>query len=839
MGDTLGNTVATGLRPGVLLERWRVEGKIGTGSMSEVWRLRHRELGTLCALKLLRASGPGLRERLLEEGRLQAGVRHVNVVPVLDVLEVHGVPALLMDYVNGGNLAQKLAATGGVPVSRRESLFEGILAGVEAAHRAGLVHCNLSPSRILIEEDEQGQWVPRVSGFGLARSIEEGGSRPERGEVMEHPEWGTPETVSGERAWDPRSDVFALGAIAYALCTGKSPFQAENAATCLKRVARVEWNGPPEGAAGVLGTVMGLCLRVDLGDRPRDAGELRERLKALASARVPTEEPAKTIANPEGWSKGVHGGEGRGARSCTVSLLGVDAKGVGEVFQLVVRIEPGTGEVIAGAGIERDAALAGQVAVQVALGADAGRWRVTWGLSGGVRRLRGSSLGLGLAVAVRAAREGRILREGLAFTGGLDIDGRVVGVEGIDEKVSAARKDGLSLVFLPGKSENGSSRWSLWGWRREEALGAPGETLVRRVEAFDQVWSALYPRRARPDWRWMGVFVVGLLGLSGLGEAFDNRIHGYWTRGLGEEMRAEQVLVLAVPPQADLRGLRARWPVVIRELARKGAGAVVFDIAMSAPDPRDQAIVEAIEEVEREGVAVYLPVRMAEEGERRPGTLGLAQDARLGIVEAREDSVFGEVQAIVAGRGGLAGGPARWHLGVLAAGALINTRGEPKWEEGELRVGSLRLSAPMGEVRLPPAGEVPRANLDALNGLDSLAGKAVFIGLIGAPEDHYRTADGPRAGVEVLALACETVLRQRGLRHTSRGVDGLVAMTLGGLGGLLGRLSRRVVFAGVGLLGAVGVGLALASAGLIVGWTAILAGGVLGVWLAAPRAGAR
>jgi hypothetical protein len=572
-------------------------------------------------------------------------------------------------------------------------------------------------------------------------------------------------------------------------------------------------------------------LRAKVEDRPRDAAELWKRIKEVRAGGTPALELNRgpSVQSGEGEERwGVSTG-----RSGTVSLLGVDSKGNGEVFQLVVRLEPGAGEVIAGAGIERDAALAGQVAVQVALGAEAARWRVIWGVSGGVRRLRGSSLGLGLAVATRAVREGRGLREGVAFTGGLDIDGRVVGVEGVAEKLAAAQKVGLSIVFLPGRPELvglGTRRW-----RGERAQEVPGATRVQEVQTFEQVWSFLFPRSGRPDWRWLGMVGIGLVGLSGFGEALDNRVHGYWTRVLGEELRPEQVLVLAVPPQADLRGLRANWPDVIRDLANKGAGAVVFDIAMSAADPRDGAIVEAVEEVERAGVSVFLPVRMAEGGERPPGSPGLAVDGRLGIVEAREDSVFGEVQAIVVGRGGLGGGPPRWHLGVLAAGALVNAQGSPSWEQGELRVGSLRVAAPLGELRLPPTGEIPRVELDALSGLESVAGKAVFVGLVGAPEDHYRTADGPRAGVEVLALACESVLRQRGIRHMSRGMDCLLGVATAGFGALIGRLSRRRWMGAIGLLVGLTSGVALGSGGLIVGWSTLTLGGVLAVWLASPK----
>src|SRR6187549_220890 len=97
------------IEPGAQIDRYVVEGVLGAGGMAEVYAVRHATLGSPAALKVLRIRSPQLAVRLVREGRAQARLQHPNVVPVLDLFEVDGLPALVMERVDGPSLAQLLA----------------------------------------------------------------------------------------------------------------------------------------------------------------------------------------------------------------------------------------------------------------------------------------------------------------------------------------------------------------------------------------------------------------------------------------------------------------------------------------------------------------------------------------------------------------------------------------------------------------------------------------------------------------------------------------------------------------------------------------------------------
>jgi len=143
------------LVPGTAIDRYDVVRLLGHGGMAEVYPVRHRTLGTSHALKLLTLSGRSIRDRLIEEGRVQARLRHPNLVAVTDVLDVDGAPGLLMEFVDGPSPDAWLSTQRPDP-SEAERLFRGILDGVGRAHRHGVVHRDLKPSNVLLATDEDG-----------------------------------------------------------------------------------------------------------------------------------------------------------------------------------------------------------------------------------------------------------------------------------------------------------------------------------------------------------------------------------------------------------------------------------------------------------------------------------------------------------------------------------------------------------------------------------------------------------------------------------------------------------------------------------------------------------
>lgn len=193
------------LTVGDRIERYTVTGSLGRGGQATVYAVRHTVLGTRHALKVLHDDAPSTRDRLLEEGRWQARMDSPFVVPVHDVLDVSGRPALLMPWVGGGSLAELLEA---LTPTRDEAraLFADIVRGVAHAHGHGLVHRDLKPANVLLEV-RWGRVHARVADFGIAALA---GQRTSpagtRGYLA-------PEVAAGSEDVDAQSDLFSLGAI--------------------------------------------------------------------------------------------------------------------------------------------------------------------------------------------------------------------------------------------------------------------------------------------------------------------------------------------------------------------------------------------------------------------------------------------------------------------------------------------------------------------------------------------------------------------------------------------------------------------------------------------------
>ncbi len=223
------------LEPGELVDRYEIQGVLGTGASGIVYRVRHRTLGTVHALKVLTWAHPQLQARLLSEGRAQASVHHPNVVPVTDLLEVSGAPALLMDLVEGPSLERWLEEHR-PDIPEAEALFRAILAGVEAAHARGIVHRDLKPANVLMERTADG-WTPRVTDFGLAKWTESDLGLTRTGMTMGTPGYMAPEQIRCARTVDHRADIFALGCLLYELLTGEAPHAGTDPLTVMNAVA--------------------------------------------------------------------------------------------------------------------------------------------------------------------------------------------------------------------------------------------------------------------------------------------------------------------------------------------------------------------------------------------------------------------------------------------------------------------------------------------------------------------------------------------------------------------------------------------------------------------------
>src|SRR5262245_12250403 len=220
------------------LGRYDIERVIGSGGMGIVLKAHDSELNRPIAIKLLspHLSHVGAaRERFAREGRAAAAVVHEHVIAIYNVESGGPVPFLVMQYVPGRSLEARVTEDG--PLGVEETLRIGIQAasGLAAAHRQGLVHRDVKPANILLENSVERAIL---TDFGLARAIDDA-SLTQTGILAGTPHYMSPEQAIGE-AIDHRSDLFSLGAVLYFTATGHPPFRGTSALGVLHRICEVE-----------------------------------------------------------------------------------------------------------------------------------------------------------------------------------------------------------------------------------------------------------------------------------------------------------------------------------------------------------------------------------------------------------------------------------------------------------------------------------------------------------------------------------------------------------------------------------------------------------------------
>jgi hypothetical protein len=215
------------------LGRYEIERIIGTGGMGIVLKGFDAELNRPVALKLLAphlARVGAARQRFAREARAAAAVVHEHVVPIHNVESEHAHTFLVMQYIPGESLETRVAREG--PLSVREILRIGLQAasGLAAAHAQGLVHRDVKPANILLENGVERAYL---TDFGLARASDDA-SLTCTGVVAGTPHYMSPEQADGQPL-DHRSDLFSLGSVLYFMATGHPPFRADRALAVLKR----------------------------------------------------------------------------------------------------------------------------------------------------------------------------------------------------------------------------------------------------------------------------------------------------------------------------------------------------------------------------------------------------------------------------------------------------------------------------------------------------------------------------------------------------------------------------------------------------------------------------
>ncbi|TVQ03126.1 MAG: serine/threonine protein kinase [Planctomycetaceae bacterium] len=216
------------------LGRYPIRGLIGQGGMGVVLQAWDEDLGRPLAIKLLapHLAGSGTaRQRFLREARAAAAIVHPSVVPIYSVTADAPVPYLVMPYIAGGNLQQRIDRDGPLELEECLRIALQISEGLAAAHRQGLIHRDIKPANVLLEP---GGHRVLISDFGLARALDDA-AMTASGVIAGTPPYMSPEQARGEPL-SCRSDLFSLGSVIYAMATGVAPFRGPSPLAVLRQI---------------------------------------------------------------------------------------------------------------------------------------------------------------------------------------------------------------------------------------------------------------------------------------------------------------------------------------------------------------------------------------------------------------------------------------------------------------------------------------------------------------------------------------------------------------------------------------------------------------------------
>ena len=272
-----GSALRRGRLPRVVDAKYRVDRVLGRGGMGAVYCAHDMRLERDVAIKVVRAellSDPDARTRFRREAQLVARLQHPGIVSVFDYGTLpDGAAFLVMEYVRGRDLRAVLRADGPMAPDRVTRLLRAIAAPVEAAHALGVLHRDLKPENILLPEGDVGA---KVLDFGVAKLLGSDGTAPENetltlaGQPIGTPAYMAPEQLAGASV-STRTDVFALGAIAYELLTGTPPFGRGP----LVEIATRHRTGPGpierEDVSPTMADAITRALSVDVAVRPASA----------------------------------------------------------------------------------------------------------------------------------------------------------------------------------------------------------------------------------------------------------------------------------------------------------------------------------------------------------------------------------------------------------------------------------------------------------------------------------------------------------------------------------------------------------------------------------------
>ncbi|MFL5675496.1 MAG: serine/threonine-protein kinase [Chloroflexota bacterium] len=269
--------------PARLADRYRLEERIADGGSAEVWLARDTVLDRPVAIKVLHRhllSDAVMRARLEQEARAAAGLTHPGIVTVHDVDVDEGAAAVVLEFVDGESLAERIRRDGPLPAAEAVRIAAEVAEALDHAHEGGVIHRDVKPGNVLIEQDGRA----RLVDFGIARVMDDAENRlTTTGTIAGTLRYLAPELLRGETS-GAAVDVYGVGAILAEMLTGRPPYEVDSPLV----LAEAQRMAPPliAGIAPDLAEIVQRCLDPDPARRPPSAAALATELRDWLSRTV-------------------------------------------------------------------------------------------------------------------------------------------------------------------------------------------------------------------------------------------------------------------------------------------------------------------------------------------------------------------------------------------------------------------------------------------------------------------------------------------------------------------------------------------------------------------------
>ena len=282
-----------------MVGEYRLIDFLGEGGMGEVYRGVHAKLGRVAAIKVLNQTArreQGFVDRFFNEARIQESLHHPNIAAVYDFTEVQGQPCIIMEYVDGDTLCDRVRPYGALPTAEALRIFSAVVDAISYVHAHGVIHRDIKSNNVKIST--QGQ--VKLLDFGIAK----GGASPaltQTGSVVGTIEYLSPEQLSTGHA-DQRSDIWALGVLLYEMLTGRVPFQATTIGALCAQISNSDY--PPlrqlnPAAPPAVESIVSRCLKKNAAERYQTAEVLLADVRRAAdSLDAPTLQPKPARKRP-------------------------------------------------------------------------------------------------------------------------------------------------------------------------------------------------------------------------------------------------------------------------------------------------------------------------------------------------------------------------------------------------------------------------------------------------------------------------------------------------------------------------------------------------------------